>query len=76
MANTYDFAYLLNRDLAAHLRICFPHVVPMDSIMLFNPLIHTSDVSTEKRLMIYMSSLCKAFDRRDIADIGSTRSGE
>lgn len=63
MADAYGVLYLLRHDLETLFRVWFLIVVLTDSITLLNLLIHTSTVSTEKRLMIDISALRQAFDR-------------
>lgn len=63
MADAYDFSYLPRHDLAAVLRIQFPHVVLTESMTLLNQLIQNSKLSTEKWLMIDIGAPCLTFDR-------------
>lgn len=75
LAYAYDYAYLLSYDMAHIFRTWFPLILLTESMSLFNLLIHTSTVSTEKRLMINITTLRQAYERRDITDIGWLRSG-
>lgn len=60
-AEALDHAFILRHDLADILKVWVQLVLLIDSMTLFHLLIHTSTVSTEKRLVIDISALHDAF---------------
>lgn len=73
-ADGYDFAFLLRHNLATIFSKWFALILLTDGMSLCNLLIHTSTVSTEKRLMIDISDLREALEHKAITEIGWARS--
>lgn len=76
VVDAYDYANLLRYDLAHVLSTWFPLVKLTEYMSLFDLLIHTNTISTEKWLVIDINTFRKANERRDITDVGWLRSGQ
>jgi hypothetical protein len=72
LADAFDTAYALKHDIEMIMKQRIPIVILTDSLSLFD-VITKASTTAEKRLMIDLSVLKQAYDRREIETIGLVR---